>query len=323
MARKPLHLPTVSGRRQDERPAPKVAPPDAERTLPGALSTPIEQLVPDPDQPRRTMDPERLAELAASLTEHGVLQPLLVRDDGYLDDGRTRYAIVAGGRRYAAAQIAGLERLPVIVRDTEGAALRLAQLVENLQRQDLDPLDEARAYKELMDAEGLSSPQLAERLHISVQTVRDRLLVLTDQPIADAVQRGQIGTSAARDILRAAPEPQAELRARVTAGEAVTKTAVKEARERAQEAGTVNPRKTGGGRKKAAPPATDEGEKHTGYAPSVVDAMRVLYDQLRTKDLQAYVDRRTAQDARYDADADPYVEGFSAALEALRRVIGS
>ncbi len=110
-------LPSLD-RAQPGRPAPQAgtALRDAERTLPSALQVPIEQLVPDPDQPRRAMDRNRLTELAGSLTEYGVLQPLLVRADGFLDDGRTRYMIIAGGRRYAAAQQAGLTHLPVVVR---------------------------------------------------------------------------------------------------------------------------------------------------------------------------------------------------------------
>ncbi len=115
---------------------------DAERTLVGALGVPIEMVQPDPDQPRKTRDASRLLELAASIKEHGILQPLVVRESGLLEDGRTRYMIVAGERRYAAAMQAGLTRLPVVVRESSGADLRVLQLTENMQGEDLDPVDE-------------------------------------------------------------------------------------------------------------------------------------------------------------------------------------
>ncbi len=246
------------------------------RALVNALAVPIDQIVPDPDQPRQHLDDTHLDELAASLRVYGVLQPLLVREDGRLPDGRDRYRIIAGGRRYAAALRAGLDRLPVVVKDTEGALLRLTQLVENIQRQDLAPMDEARAFKELMDAGNIKTvSDLATRLHLSDQTVSDRLLLLSDQPIGDAVERGQIGTAVARDILRAADEPQAALRARVAAGEQLTKATVKEARVQATAAGITNERAKGGGRGKrhtpsVAAPTTvaPTGQDHNGYDPA-------------------------------------------------------
>lgn len=271
----PLTTP-VLGRGQGARTAAAAVSREGELALAGALTIPIEQIAPDPAQPRRTMDEEGLRELAASLVEYGVLQPLLVREEGRLDDGRTRYRIVAGGRRYAAALLAGLTRLPVVVRDTEGATLRLTQLIENVQRQDLAPMDEARAFQELMDVEHIkTATDLAKRLHLSSQTVSDRLLLLSDQPIGDAVERGQIGTAVARDILRAADAVQADVRGRLEAGERITKVAVKEARERATAAGITNERAKGGGRgtrrssptETAMPVALTE-EDHNRYDPA-------------------------------------------------------
>jgi len=263
-------LPQYGGRRQADRPAletPKST--DGERALPGAMSVPIEQITPDPDQPREDHGAESRTELAQSLREYGVLQPLLVREVGYLEDGRTRYMVVAGGRRYAAAQLAGLTRLPVVVRDTEGAALRMTQLIENIQRQDLAPLEEARAFQELMDAEGLSAKALGERLHISGQHVRDRLLLLSDQAIADAVQSGQIGPTVARDVLHLADEAQAPLRQRIHAGETLDTSDVKRARAAAATAGVTNPRAAGGvrrPRKEARDGVTSSHEKQTTFA---------------------------------------------------------
>jgi len=222
------------------------------RVLQGALSIPIEQIAPDPDQPRRAMDDESLRELAASLTEYGMLQLLLVREDGYLNDERARYRIIAGGRRYAAALLAGLARLPVVVRETTGATLRITQLIENVQRQDLAPLEEARAFQELMDAEGLNAEKLGERVHKSGQYVRTRLLLLSDQVVADAVARDQIAPSTAREVLRLPDDARADVRARIAAGEALAGADVQAVRDRQAAAGVANPRAKGGGR----PPRT-------------------------------------------------------------------
>jgi len=247
----PKRTPPTIGRPQAGRPnAPAMAATQADgpRSLVGALTVPIEQITADPNQPRRAMDEEGLRDLAASLKEYGVLQPLLMREDGYLDDGRARYRIVAGGRRYAAALLAGLTRLPVIVRDTEGATLRLTQLVENVQRQDLAPLEEARAFKELMDAEGVSAEAVGARLHVSGQRVRERLNVLNDQVIADGVESGKLTPTEARDALRLPDEGLAVVRERLQEGAAVTRDDIKAIRVQVEAAGARNPRAKGGGR---------------------------------------------------------------------------
>lgn len=253
MARKPPVRPSLDvSRRQPAPPAnPLIA--DGARLI-GARDLPIDQLVADPDQPRRQMDPERLAELADSLKEHGVLQPLLVREDGYLDDGRTRYVVVAGGRRYAAALIAGLERLPVVVRETEGAKLRVQQLVENLQRQDLAPLDEARAFKELMDADALSAEALGKRLHITGQHVRDRLRLLADQVLADAVERGDLTPTVARAVQQLPDAQRVTLRERIAAGEHMEPAAIEQMKDENAAAGVTNMRAKGGGRARRTAP---------------------------------------------------------------------
>jgi ParB family chromosome partitioning protein len=249
--------PARVGRQQADPPPTPDAPARAKtgpRALPLALLVPIDQIEPDPGQPRTDHGAESLAALADSLTEYGVLQPLLVREGAERDDGQVRYIIIAGGRRYAAALLAGLPRLPVVVKDTEGAALRLTQLVENIQRQDLAPLEEARAFKELMDAEGLSAEQLGTRLHISGQKVRDRLLVLGNQPIADAVQRGQMGTAVAAEVLRLPGEGQAQVTAIIDAGGTVDQPTVRALRDDLKAVGVANPRAKGGGRPRKEPP---------------------------------------------------------------------
>lgn len=192
------------GRAQSGRPAVPASQTreSAERSLVGALSVPIEQIVPDPGQPRREFDAARLVELAASIAEYGVLQPLVVRESGLLDDGRTQYMIVAGGRRHAAALTAGLSRLPVLVRESEGAQLRILQLTENLQREALPVVDEARALKELMDLQALDTRSVASRLHRSHTYVADRLKLIAHEEVAIAVSRGVLTPSAATEVAR-------------------------------------------------------------------------------------------------------------------------
>jgi ParB/RepB/Spo0J family partition protein len=222
--------------------------------LPGALEVPIEQVEPDPGQPRQDWaydeGARRIDELVASIREFGILQPLVVREDGALADGRQRYVVIAGARRRIAAARAGLAAVPVIVRGEEAMQIRLLQLIENLQRHDLSPLDEARAYQELMDSEGLSSPMLAGRLHVSAQHIRDRLRLLGDQILADAVERRQIAAATARSIAQLPDEEREALRARVARGEAVQLGDVAALRGYLAATGHSNPRRKGKGREK-------------------------------------------------------------------------
>jgi ParB family transcriptional regulator, chromosome partitioning protein len=218
-----------------------------ERRLPGAMEVPIDQVAPDPSQPRQDWEhndgARHLDELAESVREFGILQPLVVREDGHVADGRQRYLIIAGGRRYAAAQRADLASVPVVVRGEESSRVRILQLIENLQRQELSPLDEARAYQELIDLEKLSPPMLAARLHLSAQHVRDRLRVLADQALADAVERQQISATAARDIMQLPEEAFLSFRARVLNGEAIQSSDVAAVRMQLSAAGIINPRR--------------------------------------------------------------------------------
>ncbi len=234
-----------------------------ERRLLGAMEVPIEQVSPDPGQPRQDWEhnggARRLDELTESVREFGVVQPLVVREDGTIDDGRQRYLIIAGGRRYAAARRAGLTTVPVVARSEESSRVRILQLVENLQRQDLSPIDEAHAYQELIDLENLSPPTIAARLHLSAQHIRDRLRVLSDQVLADAVERRQISATAARDIMQLPDDEYMAFRTRVLNGDAIQSSDVATARGRLSAAGIVNPRR------KAA-----RSKKQTSFVPSDV-----------------------------------------------------
>lgn len=168
----------------------------------------IESVVPNPDQPRRAFPPETLAELAASIRVSGILQPLVVRPRG------DHYEILVGERRWRAAQQAGLARVPAIVRDASDAeALQLA-LVENILREDLNPLDEAQAYQRLLAEFGWTQEALAGRIGRDRSTVANALRLLRlPALIQEDLRAGRLSMGHARAIL-ALPTPAAQLRVR-------------------------------------------------------------------------------------------------------------
>jgi ParB family chromosome partitioning protein len=157
----------------------------------------VSRLVPNPHQPRKEFRQEGLEELAASIRAKGVLQPLLVepREDG-------SYTIVAGERRYRAAILAGLQKVPVIIRSfTEQERLEIA-LIENLQREDLTPIEEAKAYRTLMETAGLSQEELAERIGKNRSTIANTLRLLKlPEDMQEAIHTGSISPGHARAIL--------------------------------------------------------------------------------------------------------------------------
>ena len=126
-----------------------------------ATTLPLSEIEPDKEQPRKKFDDEALAELASSIAEHGVLQPIVVRP---APSAAGRYRIIAGERRWRAARMAGLTEVPVVIREvTDEQAMELA-LIENLQREDLDPVEEALGYQQLIERCGLTQEQAAELL---------------------------------------------------------------------------------------------------------------------------------------------------------------
>jgi ParB family transcriptional regulator, chromosome partitioning protein len=157
---------------------------------------PLARIRPNPRQPRQRMDPVELEALATSIRDHGVLQPVLVTEtiDGY--------QLVAGERRFRASQMAGLERIPAVIRQlADRDQLELA-LVENLQRADLNAIETARAYKLLMETYDLTQEQLAERLGKSRSAVANTLRALqAPQILQDAVQDGKISEGHLRALL--------------------------------------------------------------------------------------------------------------------------
>jgi ParB family chromosome partitioning protein len=166
-------------------------------TLPavGTAEIPLERIRPNPQQPRTNFDADGIAELAASIKRHGVLQPIVVSRDG---DG---YELVAGHRRVLAARVAGKSTIPAVVRDDVRDRLELA-LVENLQRADLNAIETARAYKLLMETYDLTQEQVAERVGKSRSQVANMLRTLTaPQPLQDAVMEGKISEGHLRALL--------------------------------------------------------------------------------------------------------------------------
>jgi ParB family chromosome partitioning protein len=169
-------------------------------TLPQTLDAamlPIAAIVPNPDQPRGDFDPEKLNELAQSIRANGIIQPVTVRPIG-----DQKYELIAGERRWRAAQIAGLTEIPVYVRRVEQDRVLELALIENIQRADLNPVDTAQAFRQLVDGHGLSHDQIAERTGKDRSTVTNflRLLKLTG-PTLEELAAGGITVGHARALL--------------------------------------------------------------------------------------------------------------------------
>src|SRR5881227_652484 len=167
------------------------------RTPTAVRDIPLEKVVPNPSQPRMTWHEETLAELAASIREHGVLQPILVRPAG--DD----YEIIAGERRWRASKLAGKETIPAIVeRFDDATALEIA-LIENLQREDLSPLDEAVIYKKMTGELGYSIRNLATKLGKDKGYVENRLrLASAPEDVREMVGQRYDTLSAAYELMK-------------------------------------------------------------------------------------------------------------------------
>lgn len=208
-----------------------VLPQDAAVTL-----LAVQQVEPDPDQPRKDFDPEALQALADSIAAHGVIQPLAVRklDNGY-------YRIIAGERRWRAARLAGLREIPVCVLQADDRAVAELSLVENLQREDLNPMEEAQGYARLIGEFSMTQEQVADRVGKSRPAVANalRLLTLSDA-LAQRVRAGELSAGHARALLRLPDEAQRQraaqriiaLQLSVRQAETLCKTMLKPAAEK-------------------------------------------------------------------------------------------
>jgi ParB family chromosome partitioning protein len=173
---------------------------------PGPAEIPLDQIERNPHQPRTSFEEEALVELAASIAAHGVLQPILVTEtlDGY--------RLVAGERRLRAARMAGLDRIPAVIRQAgEQDQLELA-LVENLQRADLNAMDAARAYQQLHELFGMTNEAIADRVGKARPTIANTMRLLDlEPPVQDAIEAGRINEGHGRAMLGLAPLAQREI----------------------------------------------------------------------------------------------------------------
>lgn len=162
-----------------------------------AVEVPLAKIVPNPNQPRRDFDEEKLAELADSIKKNGLIQPIVVRKHGI------GYEIIAGERRYQASKMAGLERVPVIVKDVDDAEMYRIAIIENIQRDDLNPIEEAKGYKTLIAMNGVKSlgdlSELVSKSRSSISNII-RLLKLPEE-VQDMVSDGRLTYATARAIL--------------------------------------------------------------------------------------------------------------------------
>ena len=186
----------------DDIPAVKIAK-NEKTELNGELVQllPLAKVQPNPKQPRQNFDEEKLRELAASIKEQGVLQPVLVRPQG------KGWQIVAGERRYKAAKIAGLKELPCIVRELDDNTTLEIALIENIQRQNLNPLEEAATYQELLDKFGYTQQQLGEKLGKSRVYIANTLRLLAlPKAVRQALSEGLISAGHGRAVLQLASD---------------------------------------------------------------------------------------------------------------------
>ena len=156
----------------------------------------ISEIVRNPNQPRKTFDEDKLAELADSIRQNGVLQPILVRRKGQ------KYEIVAGERRYQASKLAGLKEIPAVVREIDDDKVFQLALIENLQRSDLSPIEEAKGYKQLLTSRSLTQEELAKILSKSRSAIANTLRLM-DLPVEvqHMMEQGLLTAGHARAIL--------------------------------------------------------------------------------------------------------------------------
>lgn len=161
-------------------------------------SLPLREIEPDPEQPRKTFDETALAELSQSIAENGLLQPIAVRPK----KAGPGYIIIAGERRWRASRMAGLDEVPVLVKEVTDEQAAALALIENLQREDLDPIEEAEGCQQLIDKYGLTQETAAKRLGKSRSALANtlRLLSLPD-PVREQVRTGKLSTGHAKALL--------------------------------------------------------------------------------------------------------------------------
>ncbi|MCU0697258.1 MAG: ParB/RepB/Spo0J family partition protein [Myxococcaceae bacterium] len=216
----------------------------------GVTRLPLDQIHADRANPRKTFDEAALEELAVSLKHQGVLQPVLVRRDS-----RGGYRLIAGERRWRAAQRAGLREIPAIVREASDAEAYELALVENIQRADLNPLEEAEAFRRLLDERRLSQEQVADRVGKDRSTVANalRLLALPNE-VKQLLAEGDLDMGHARALLGLTRAADIVTLARAVVTDKLTVREV-EARVKGLKPATATPSRRGKGREKSSPEA--------------------------------------------------------------------
>ena len=160
------------------------------------LQIPIDNIIPNRFQPRLTFEDRGLEELANSIKQHGIIQPLVLRRIG------DKYEIIAGERRYKAATLAGLDKVPAIIADIDDNKSAEVAIVENVQRRDLTPIEEARSYKNLLDKGYLTQSELAKKMGLSQSAIANKLRLLNlDEKVQNALLNNQISERHARSLL--------------------------------------------------------------------------------------------------------------------------
>jgi ParB family chromosome partitioning protein len=224
-----------------KEPTPSLVPAPAAADAPppdeAVLRIPVDSIVPNPRQPRTTFDGDSLSDLANSIRRHGVLQPLIVR----IGEVAGKYTLLAGERRLRASQIAGLDEVPAILLEANEEQMLELSIVENVQRDDLNPIEEARGYKALMNSFGWTQEEIADRVGKKRPTIANflRLLTLPDNALLDLQERRMTAGHARAILSMTLPAQREELR-RAIVGEGLS---VREAERRATEILTARPKK--------------------------------------------------------------------------------
>lgn len=193
----PAEASSVSVTQAEDVPRGTAEPVGADETRPeGLRMLPVGSVVPNPNQPRQRFEESALKELAGSIKAEGMIQPIVVRPSG-----EGRYELVAGERRWRAAQLAGLEEIPSLVRELDDAKSAEWALIENLQREDLNPIERAEAFQKLGQSFGLSHEQVAERVGLERSTVTNLLRLLRLTPaVREMVSRGTLSMGQSRAL---------------------------------------------------------------------------------------------------------------------------
>ena len=166
------------------------------------VQIPVEMIIPNPAQPRKIFTEDELEELTNSIREYGVLQPLLVKKG----EGK-RFILIAGERRLRASKLAGLHRVPVIIKDLDEPEAALVSLVENVQREELNFLEEARAYKKLMEDFNLTQGELAKRVSKQQSTISNKIRILTlPEELQQTLMTNKLTERHARALLKLSDE---------------------------------------------------------------------------------------------------------------------